>query len=178
MSDFKLATIGGGCFWCTEAVFQDLKGVQSVTSGYAGGHVENPTYREVCGKLTGHAEVIQIEYDPEVISFETLLEVFWTTHDPTTLNQQGADKGPQYRSAIFYHDEEQKEVAERSKAEVATTLWSDPIVTEVTAFSNFYAAEKEHHNFYKRNGSFHGYCTVVITPKVSKARQIFAGLMR
>ncbi len=178
MSDLKLATIGGGCFWCTEAVFQDLKGVRSVTSGYAGGHVENPTYRQVCGKLTGHAEVIQIEYDPEVISFETLLEVFWTTHDPTTLNQQGADKGPQYRSAIFYHDEEQRAVAERSKAEVAPTLWSDPVVTEVTAFSNFYAAEAEHHNFYKRNGNFHGYCTVVITPKVSKARQKFAGLMR
>ena len=178
MSNFKLATIGGGCFWCTEAVFQDLKGVQSVTSGYAGGHVEHPTYRQVCGKMTGHAEVIQIEYDPEVISFETLLEVFWTTHDPTTLNQQGADKGPQYRSAIFYHDDVQKEIAERSKAEVATTLWSDPIVTEVTAFSNFYAAEKEHQDFYKRNGSFHGYCTVVITPKVSKARQKFAGLMR
>lgn len=178
MSNFKLATIGGGCFWCTEAVFQDLKGVQSVTSGYAGGHVENPTYKEVCGKMTGHAEVIQIEFDPEVISFETLLEVFWTTHNPTTPNQQGADKGPQYRSAIFYHDDTQKEIAERSKAEVATTLWSDPIVTEVTAFSNFYAAETEHHNFYKRNGSFHGYCTVVITPKVSKARQKFAGLMR
>ncbi len=178
MKKRELATIGGGCFWCTEAVFQDIKGVSSVVSGYSGGHVENPTYKEVCGKMTGHAEVIQIEYDPEVVSFESLLEVFWTTHDPTTLNQQGADKGPQYRSVVYYHDDNQKETASKSKAEVATKLWSDPIVTEVAPLINFYPAEKDHQNFYKLNGSFHGYCTVVITPKVAKARQKFAHLMK
>lgn len=174
----KLATIGGGCFWCTEAVFQELKGVRSVISGYAGGHVENPTYRQVCQKTTGHAEVIQITYDPDVISYEQLLEVFWTTHDPTTKDQQGNDKGPQYRSVIFYHDEEQKEIAEQSISNVASKIWSDPIVTEVAPFTSFYEAEKDHQDFYQRNGSFHGYCRVVISPKVAKVRNSFAHLLK
>ncbi len=174
----KLATIGGGCFWCTEAVFQDLKGVRSVKSGYSGGHVEHPTYRQICQKTTGHAEVIQIEYDPTIISYDTLLEVFWTTHDPTTKDRQGNDKGPQYRSVIFYHDEEQKSAAELSLKEVASSIWTSPIVTELNPFEIFYEAEKEHQNFYKQNGSFHGYCTVVISPKVAKVRSKFADLLK
>lgn len=169
-------TIGGGCFWCTEAIFQNIKGVHQVVSGYAGGHVNNPTYREVCGKKTGHAEVVQISYDPTIISFEQLLEIHWSTHDPTTPDQQGNDKGPQYRSVVFYHDEVQKEKALQSKEQVATSLWNDPIVTEIAPFSNFFEAEKEHQDFYKNNGSFHGYCTYVITPKVVKARQKYAHL--
>ncbi len=174
----QLATFGGGCFWCTEAVFQQIKGVERVVSGYAGGHVENPTYREVCGKQTGHAEVIQIEYDADVISYETLLEIFWTTHDPTTLNRQGNDVGPQYRSAVFTHDEEQQAIAEESKRSVATTIWSDPIVTEITPFTNFYPAEKEHQDFYANHGGYHGYCRVVISPKVAKVRQKYRHLLK
>ena len=169
-------TIGGGCFWCTEAIFQNIKGVHQVVSGYAGGHVENPTYREVCGKRTGHAEVVQISFDPTLISFEQLLEIHWSTHDPTTPDQQGNDKGPQYRSVVFYHDEAQKEKALQSKEQIAASLWDGPIVTEIVPFSNFFEAEKEHQDFYKNNGSFHGYCTYVITPKVVKARQKFAHL--
>jgi len=169
-------TIGGGCFWCTEAVFQNIKGVESVVSGYAGGHVENPSYREVCGKKTGHAEVIQITYDSSLVSFEQLLEIFWATHDPTTKNQQGNDRGPQYRSVIYYHNDEQKEQAIASLQEVGQPMWQSPIVTEISPLNNFYAAEAEHQNFYRANGSFHGYCTYVITPKVMKARQKFAHL--
>ena len=172
----EVMTIGGGCFWCTEAIFQEVKGVERVVSGYAGGHVENPTYREVCGRKTGHAEVIQIHFDASIVSFEQLLEIFWATHDPTTMDQQGNDKGPQYRSVIYYHNENQKEQALRSKDEVGQPLWTDPIVTVIAPFTNFYAAESEHQNFYKANGSFHGYCTYVITPKVMKARQKFAHL--
>jgi len=173
-----IATFGGGCFWCTEAVFQDLRGVEKVISGYAGGHVVNPTYRQVCGKTTGHAEVIQVYFDPELISYETLLEVFWTTHDPTTPDRQGNDKGPQYRSIILYHDEDQKNAAENSIADVAPTIWDDPIVTELSPFTVFYEAETEHQNFYKQNASFHGYCRVVISPKVSKVRSKFAHLLK
>ncbi len=177
MSDHKdVMTIGGGCFWCTEAIFQNIKGVNSVISGYAGGHVENPSYREVCGKKTGHAEVIQIRYDSSIISFEQLLEVFWATHDPTTPNQQGNDKGPQYRSVIFYHNDDQKQQALASRDEVGQPLWASPIVTEIAAYTNFYPAEGEHQNFYNANGSFHGYCTYVISPKVMKAKQKFAHL--
>ena len=172
------ATFGGGCFWCTEAVFQQIKGIYRVTSGYSGGHVEHPTYRQICGKQTGHAEVIQIEYEPEVISFETLVEIFWTAHDPTTLNRQGNDTGPQYRSVIFYHNEEQRRIAEMSKAEVATTIWDDPIVTEISPLKNFYPAENEHQDFYNRNGSFHGYCMVVISPKVAKVKKKYANLVK
>jgi peptide-methionine (S)-S-oxide reductase len=169
----ETATFGAGCFWCVEAVFQRLKGVTKVTSGYMGGHTLNPTYKEICTGTTGHAEVLQIEYDPEVITFEELLEVLWTTHDPTTLNRQGNDRGTQYRSAVFYHNEQQKEIAEKSIQEVATPLYADPIVTEVTKISEFYPAESYHQNYYNYNG-YAPYCRFVVAPKVSKLRQKFA----
>lgn len=174
-----IATLGTGCFWCTEAIFQDLEGVQSAVSGYAGGHVENPTYEAICGKKTGHAEVIRITYDPKVITFEELLDVFWRTHNPTTLNQQGNDVGPQYRSAIFYHDENQKAIAEKSKAEAdQSDLWSDPIVTEVTAFTNFYVAEDYHQQYYNRVGERNSYCVYVIKPKVEKFKKEFKAKLK
>ncbi|MCB0166289.1 MAG: peptide-methionine (S)-S-oxide reductase MsrA [Anaerolineae bacterium] len=174
MSDkLEKATLGGGCFWCTEAVYQDLKGVHKVVSGYAGGRVENPTYHQVCTGRTGHAEVIQITFDPEIISFEDLLYVFWRTHDPTTLNQQGADVGTQYRSVIFYHNEEQKALAEKSKAETdASGLWYNPIVTEISPFTQFYEAEGYHQNYFNQNSN-QPYCRVVIDPKVRKFRKEF-----
>jgi len=171
-------TVGGGCFWCTEAVFQNIKGVKAVVSGYSGGHVDNPSYREVCGKKTGHAEVIQLTFDSTVVTYEQLLDVFWSTHNPTTPDQQGNDKGPQYRSVIYYHDEMQKEIALQSKEAVGQPLWDDPIVTVIAPLINFFPAESEHQNFYKLNGSFHGYCTYVITPKVTKARQKYAHLWK
>jgi len=166
-NDLEIATLGAGCFWCVEAVFQRLEGVEKVIPGYSGGHVKNPTYREVCGKETGHAEVADVHFDPNKISFEEILEVFWFTHDPTTLNRQGNDVGPQYRSAIFYHNKEQKAIAERSKAEVAVLLWKDPIVTEVAPLTNFYPAEDYHQNYFNDNGS-QGYCQFVINPKIQK----------
>ena len=170
---YEVATLGAGCFWCVEAVFQDLKGVQQVVSGYAGGTVNNPTYQQVCTGSTGHAEAVQISYDPEIISFEDLLYVFWRTHDPTTLNRQGADTGTQYRSVIFYHDEKQKAIAEKSKAETeAAGLWPEPIVTEITPFRNFYRAESYHQNYYLDNPN-QPYCRVVIDPKVRKFRKEF-----
>ena len=178
MANTETATLGAGCFWCVEAVFQDLRGVQRVISGYTGGETPNPTYREICGGNTGHAEVIQITFDPEVISFEDLLYVFWRTHDPTTLNRQGADTGTQYRSAIFYHSDEQREIAERSKTEAdAAGLYSDPIVTEITPASEFYEAELYHQNFYKQNPN-QGYCRVVIDPKVRKLRKEFGDKLK
>ena len=178
MANTETATLGAGCFWCVEAVFQDLRGVQRVISGYTGGETPNPTYREICGGNTGHAEVIQITFDPEVISFEDLLYVFWRTHDPTTLNRQGADTGTQYRSAIFYHSDEQREIAERSKTEAdAAGLYSDPIVTEITPASEFYEAELYHQNFYKQNPN-QGYCRVVIDPKVRKLGKEFGDKLK
>ena len=169
----KKATFGSGCFWCTEAVFQDLAGVESVVSGYAGGHIKNPAYREVCEGRTGHAEVVQITYDPEAISFETLLEVFWKTHDPTTLNRQGNDVGTQYRSVIYYHDEEQKELAQQYKDKLnASGAFSNPIVTEISPMDTFYAAEAYHQNYFKNNPG-QGYCSFVIRPKVDKFKQVF-----
>lgn len=171
------AVLGAGCFWCVEAVFQDLKGVYKVESGYMGGHVKNPSYREVTTGATGHAEVARITFDPKVISFETLLKVFWTTHDPTTLNRQGADVGTQYRSAIFYNSDSQKTIAEKSKREVAPTLWDNPIVTEVTQASEFYVAEDYHQNYYNENPNA-GYCRIVINPKVRKVREKFADLLK
>jgi peptide-methionine (S)-S-oxide reductase len=171
------ATLAGGCFWCTEAVFQDIIGVESVVSGYIDGHVKNPGYREVCSGTTGHTEAIEITFNPEVISFEELLEIFWTTHDPTTLNRQGNDVGTQYRSGIYTHDVSQQEIAEKSKKEVATKIWDDPIVTEVKPAATFYPAEPYHQNYYKRN-SYAGYCSVVIAPKVAKARQKFANKIK
>ena len=162
----EIATLGGGCFWCTEAVFQMLPGVKSVTSGYAGGTKENPTYKEVCSGDTGHAEVIQIEYDPKVVSYEKLLETFWEAHDPTTLNRQGADTGTQYRSIILYSSEAQKAAAEKSKAE-AQKHFGQPIVTEIVPLKKFYQAEDYHQDYYRDNPN-QPYCRMVIRPKVEK----------
>jgi peptide-methionine (S)-S-oxide reductase len=168
------ATFAGGCFWCLEAVFLRLKGVQRVESGYAGGHVENPTYRAVCTGSTGHAEVVQVDFDPSKITFSELLEVFFAIHDPTTLNRQGADVGTQYRSAIFYHDDVQKQEAERMIADLnAQNIWDNPIVTEVAPLTKFYPAEDYHREYYDRNPE-QGYCQVVISPKVAKLRQKFS----
>ncbi len=169
----EVATLAGGCFWCLEAVYLELNGVSRVVSGYAGGHVPNPTYEQVCGKKTGHAEVVQITYDPETVSFRELLQVFFTIHDPTTVNRQGNDVGPQYRSAIFYHDESQREIAETVIREInAEGIWSGPIVTELTPIEQFYPAEDYHQNYYARN-PYQGYCRVVIEPKVAKFRRKF-----
>jgi peptide-methionine (S)-S-oxide reductase len=172
------ATFGAGCFWCVEAIYQRVNGVISVESGYSGGHVDNPTYREVTSGETGHAEVVRVDFDPAVISFEELLEVFWHTHDPTTLNRQGADVGPQYRSAIFYHNDEQKEIAEKSLRNTnESDLWSDPIVTEISPLINYYTAEDYHQNYFNNNPNA-GYCSVVIAPKVQKFKKDFPHLLQ
>lgn len=169
----ETATFGAGCFWCVEAVFQRLKGVENVRSGYSGGEVENPSYQEVCNGTTGHAEVIQFDYDPEQISYEELLEVFWKTHDPTTLNRQGADVGTQYRSVIFYHSEEQKNLAEKYKTKLNEAgIFDNPIVTEISAFTNFYVAENYHQDYYDNNKN-QPYCSFVITPKLDKFEKVF-----
>lgn len=170
----EVATFAGGCFWCTEAVFQRLKGVQKVTSGYSGGHIPNPSYDQVVSGTTGHAETLQIEYDPNSISFEVLVDVFFATHNPTTLNRQGNDVGTQYRSVIFYHDEKQKKIAQEkiTKLELDKTF-KDPIVTEIVPFEDFYPAEKYHTNYYENNKD-KPYCTFVITPKVSKLLSKYA----
>lgn len=169
----NIATLGSGCFWCTEAVFDRLKGVISVVSGYSGGKVENPTYDQVCSGSTGHAEVIQIQYNSDEISFPELLEVFWKTHDPTTLNRQGADVGTQYRSVIFYHTEEQREIAEKYKSELDSAgVFDKPIVTEITKFEKFYPAEKYHQNYYDDNPA-QPYCSFIITPKIEKLKRFF-----
>ncbi len=170
----ETATFGGGCFWCTEAVFQRMKGVDKVVSGYMGGKVDNPTYEQVCTGRTGHAEVIQITYDPSVAKFKDLLEVFWKTHDPTTLNRQGADVGTQYRSSVFYHSEEQKTIAEEYKEKLNKAgIYKNPIVTEIVEAKKFYAAEKYHQNFFNDNPR-NGYCQNVVREKVEKFREIFA----
>ncbi len=167
------ATFGGGCFWCTEAIFLQLKGVIRVESGYSGGTRPNPTYEQVCSGATGHAEVTQIVFDPAVIGFEELLEVFWKTHDPTTLNRQGADVGTQYRSVIFYHDEKQRELAESYKSKLgASGAWDNPIVTEISPFKAFYKAEDYHQNYYNNNKKA-PYCTFVIGPKLEKFEKVF-----
>lgn len=167
----EVATLAGGCFWCLEAVYNQLRGVLSVESGYAGGHIPNPTYKQVCTGSTGHAEVVQVTFDPDVISFRDLLEIFFTIHDPTTLNRQGADIGTQYRSAIFYHTPEQKSIAEQIIAEMnAEKVWDAPIVTEVVPFEELYKAEDYHQEYYQNNPS-QPYCQVVIAPKVAKFRQ-------
>lgn len=171
------ATFGAGCFWCVEAVFQRLQGVHSVVSGYSGGKIPNPTYREICSGMTGHAEVIQISYDPAVISYQTLLEVFWRTHDPTTLNRQGNDAGTQYRSVIYYHDDQQQAVAENSKQQTdAGDLWPDPIVTEISPLKTFYEAEDYHQDYFNQNGS-QPYCSYVIRPKLEKFYKDFPDLI-
>lgn len=173
MAELKKATFGSGCFWCTEAIFERLKGVHSVVSGYSGGSVENPTYEEVCNGITGHAEVTQITYDPDVITFDELLKVFWKTHDPTTLNRQGNDVGTQYRSVIFYHDNEQKQLAEKYKEELDKAgAWNKPIVTEISPLTNFYPAEDYHQDYYNNNPN-QGYCSFVIAPKVEKFEKTF-----
>lgn len=171
-NNLEIATIGGGCFWCVEAVFQYVNGVHKVVSGYSGGHIKNPCYREISTKTTGHAEVVQIHFDPDIVSYAELLEMFWATHDPTTPNQQGNDRGPQYRSIIMYHSERQKEAAEHSITEVATKYWDDPIVTELVPFDVFYNAEGEHQNFYQNNQTY-PYCQVIINPKVAKLKAKF-----
>jgi peptide-methionine (S)-S-oxide reductase len=172
MSDagHEVATLAGGCFWCLEAVFDDLKGVERVESGYSGGAVPHPTYRQVCSGTTGHAEVVQITFDPRVLSFKELLEVFFAIHDPTTLNRQGADVGSQYRSAIYSHSPEQEQTARAVIAETTTSgIWHNPIVTEVAPLDRFYPAEGYHQNYFERN-PYQPYCQVVIAPKVAKAR--------
>ena len=172
-SNKETATLGGGCFWCTEAVYLNLRGVEKVTPGYSGGHIKNPAYREVTTGRTGHAEVVQIVYDPAVVKFSEILEVFFMTHDPTTLNRQGADVGTQYRSAIFYHNEKQKEIAEDIISQLEKQkVFDDPIVTEVTAFTNFFEAEDYHLNYYARNKN-QPYCQFVIAPKLKKFEKIF-----
>jgi peptide-methionine (S)-S-oxide reductase len=169
----KKATFGAGCFWCVEAVFQRLEGVQQVVSGYSGGSIENPTYEQVCTGETGHAEACQITYDPARISYEQLLEVFWKTHDPTTRNRQGNDFGPQYRSVIFYHDDEQKQLAEQYKAKLEEAkIWDRPIQTQIVPFEKFWPAEDYHRDYYDNNPN-QGYCRLVITPKIDKFTKQF-----
>jgi peptide-methionine (S)-S-oxide reductase len=169
----ETATLAGGCFWCLEAVFDDLRGVESVESGYMGGANPNPTYRQVCAGTTGHAEVVQVTFDPQVVSFREILEVFFTIHDPTTLNRQGADVGSQYRSAVFYHSPEQKSIAEKTIMELnAEGIWDAPIVTEVAEAAAFYVAEDYHQEYYAQNAS-QPYCQMVVAPKVAKFRQKF-----
>ncbi|MGJ8551148.1 peptide-methionine (S)-S-oxide reductase MsrA [Winogradskyella wichelsiae] len=173
----QIATVGGGCFWCTEAVFEEVKGVEQVLSGYSGGTVPGrPTYREICSGLTGHAEVIQITFDANIISYEDILVVFMTTHDPTTLNRQGADRGTQYRSVIYYHDEAQQKIAKIVIKELAQ-YYQDPIVTELSAAPTFYEAEQEHQDFYKNNPEY-GYCGFVIDPKLAKLRKLHSDKLK
>ncbi|HMW00316.1 MAG TPA: peptide-methionine (S)-S-oxide reductase MsrA [Acidobacteriota bacterium] len=170
----EVATLGGGCFWCLEAVFDQLQGVLHVESGYSGGTVENPTYMQVCAEITGHAEVVQVTFDPAVISFQEILQIFFVIHDPTTFNRQGADIGTQYRSAIFYHSAEQKQIAETMIQELnAVGVYDRPIVTEVTAFTRFFEAEPYHQEYFVRNPA-QGYCQFVVSPKVAKFRKLFA----
>lgn len=172
------ATLGGGCFWCVEAVYQDVRGVESVVSGYAGGKVPNPTYREVCSGLTGHAEVVQITFNPDIISFAEILEIFWRVHDPTTLNRQGADVGTQYRSIILTTGDEQAAIARQSKADAeAARLWPNPIVTEITPLTTFYPAEDYHQEYFNNNGR-QPYCQMVVAPKVQKFKKEFAAKLK
>jgi peptide-methionine (S)-S-oxide reductase len=174
----ELATLAGGCFWCLEAVYDQLRGVSNVESGYAGGTKLNPTYEEVCNGTTGHAEVVQLTYDPQVVSFKDLLDVFFTIHDPTTLNRQGADVGPQYRSAIFYHSPEQQAVAEQTIRDLTTDkLWTNPLVTQIAPLDKFYAAEAYHKDYFERNPT-QGYCRAVVAPKVAKFRQKYLARLK
>jgi peptide-methionine (S)-S-oxide reductase len=177
-TNLQTATLAGGCFWCLEAVYDEIKGVHSVESGYSGGHMDNPSYYAVCNGNTGHAEVVQVHFDPNVISYRDLLNVFFAIHDPTTMNRQGADVGTQYRSAIFYHDEEQKKIAEDLIKDLnAQQIWDRPIVTEVTKFEKFYKAEDYHQEYFARN-PYQPYCMAVVAPKVSKFRKHFLELLK
>lgn len=174
----QVATFGGGCFWCLEAIFEQLRGVSAVQSGYAGGHVPNPTYEQVCTGTTGHAEVVQIQFDPDVISYRDLLEVFFATHDPTTPDRQGNDVGPQYRSIILYHDDEQRATAKSLIKELdASGTWAAPIVTQVEPLEQFYPAEDYHNEYFRRN-PHQGYCRLVIAPKVAGLREHFADMLK
>lgn len=174
----EVATLGGGCFWCLEAAYQQLRGIEQIVSGYAGGSVHNPTYKQVCGGATGHAEVVQITYNPEEISYRDLLDVFFTIHDPTTLNRQGADVGTQYRSVIFYHDDQQRQVAEQAIADLsADKIWDSPIVTELSPLPTFYAAEDYHQDYYSQN-SLQPYCQFVVAPKVAKVRKEYTARLK
>ena len=174
----EVATLGAGCFWCVEAIYQRLEGVEKVESGYSGGTVKNPSYEQVCTGRTGHAEVIQVTFDPKKLSYKELLQVFFKTHDPTTLNKQGADVGTQYRSAIFYHNDEQKKIAEQVKKETdAAKIWDDPIVTEISPYTEFYKAEEYHQDYYNQN-SFQPYCMMVINPKLSKFKKEFSNKLK
>ena len=174
----QLATLGGGCFWCLEAAYQEVTGVEAVVSGYAGGEASTADYRKVSSGQTRHAEVVQLHFDPAAITYEEILEIFWHIHDPTTVDRQGNDVGPQYRSVIFYHDEEQKAIAERSKAEVAPGIWDEPAVTEICPLSGFWEAEDYHQNYYRSVGHRNPYCTFVISPKMAKFRRLFAEKLR
>ncbi len=177
-NSFSEATFGAGCFWCVEAVFDKINGVEHVESGYSGGHVKNPAYREVCNGTTGHAEVIRIRFNPAVVGFETLLEVFFQTHDPTTLNRQGGDVGTQYRSAVFYHDPAQQRLAEAAKTAVdASGIYANPVVTEISPLENYYPAEDYHQNYFAYNAD-QPYCAAVIRPKMDKFRTKFAALIK
>jgi len=177
-TNLQTATLAGGCFWCLEAVFDEVKGVHSVASGYAGGHVDNPSYRAVCNGDTGHAEVVQVHFDPNIVSYRDLLNVFFAIHDPTTLNRQGADVGTQYRSAIFYHDDEQKRTAEELIKDLnAQNIWDRPIVTQVEKLDKFYMAEDYHQEYFARN-PYQPYCMAVVAPKVSKFRKHFLELLK
>ncbi len=172
-NNLEIATLGGGCFWCVEAIYQDVKGVQQVISGYAGGAVDNPTYQQICTGTTGHAEVIQITFDPQLISFADILYIFWRVHDPTTLNRQGGDAGTQYRSIILYHNQTQQNIAQKSKQETdASALWPNPLVTEIAPLATFYPGEAYHQNYYRSNPN-QPYCQMVIDPKVRKFRKSF-----
>lgn len=172
------ATFGAGCFWCVEAIFQQIKGVDTAVSGYMGGRIARPTYKEVCSGLTGHVEVVQITFDPSIVSYERLLEVFWKTHDPTTPNRQGADEGTQYRSVVFYHTHEQKESAEKIKAGLNTfNVFDSPVITGVEAAADFYKAEDYHQNYFRENGE-QPYCRLVVQPKVEKFEKLFRDLIR
>ncbi|MCG8701520.1 MAG: peptide-methionine (S)-S-oxide reductase MsrA [Bacteroidales bacterium] len=174
----ETATLGAGCFWCVEAIFDQVKGVESAESGYSGGHIVNPTYKEVCAGNTGHAEVVQVVFDPEVISYAKILEIFFKTHDPTTLNRQGNDVGTQYRSAIFYHSEEQKQIAQEIKTNLGSAeIWKNDIVTEIVPFENYYPAENYHQEYYQANKE-QPYCNFVITPKFEKFKKVFGDYMK
>ncbi len=174
ISETDTATFGSGCFWCTEAIFASLEGVISATSGYSGGNIKNPTYKQICSGTTGHAEVVQLVYDPELISFEVLLEAFWGSHDPTTLNRQGNDVGTQYRSVIFFHNTHQEELATKFKDELnREKVFPNPVITEISPFSEFYKAENYHQDYYEQNGN-EPYCRLVIAPKLEKFRKVFS----
>ncbi len=178
IDNLEIATLGSGCFWCTEAFFLPVKGIKSVVSGYSGGKIKNPTYKEVCSGLTGHAEVIQVTFNPSIISYSEILEIFWNTHDPTTLNKQGADEGTQYRSVVYYHTDEQRKIASAYKAQLNQSgVYKNPIVTEISPFTVFYPAEEYHQNYFELNPN-QGYCAYVIKPKVEKFKKQFEAKLK